>query len=187
LSRLSVFRLFWGKYKINYVCRLEKLKKSPLADGQRDKNTQIQDMKFFKSDIRDISKELPPDSVDVVITELYLGPLRFENRRSPVGTGGLTYIDKEIKNLSALYIGALKESRKILKANGRVVIIFLVYKIGKEAHLLPILAALGKIDWRPEPLLPSYLLKNPKINITRRQSVIYSRPGPKSLAGDNCL
>jgi len=167
--------------KKNLDWLLEKLKKRPSVESQEDKNTPSQNIKIFKNDVRNISKNLPPRSVDAIVTEPYLGPLKFERQKSSAGAGGPAGVDKEIKKISNLYIDAFKEFKKILKTNGRVVIIFPAYKIGKETRFLPILTDLEKVGWCLEPFLPAYLLKNPEIKITRRQSVIYSRPDQRIL------
>ncbi len=130
----------------------------------RDNRPEIQvNIKIFQCDVREISEKLSVNSVDFVVTEPYLGPLRItsDNQQSI------------IENLSGLYVSAFKELKKVLKPGGTMVVVFPVYN---KLHFLPILEELKKIGWRRQSLLPDFLLKNKVINITDRQSVIYSRP-----------
>jgi len=56
-----------------------------------------------------------------------------------------------------------------------VVIIFPVFKIKGKLQFLPILDKLKNQGWQTQPPIPSSLLKNPLIKITKRESIIYSR------------
>lgn len=130
-------------------------------------------------DVRKLDKKIVPQSVDAIITEPYLGPLQIKNFK------------QEIKILSDLYISAFKSFKKVLKPDGRVVIIFPVFSakgesasggsIKNKLHFLPILDTLKKIGWQIQMPLPQYLLDNPVIKITSRRSIIYSRPNQKVL------
>lgn len=127
---------------------------------------QDKNIKIFQCDVRKLSEKLPVNSVDLVVTEPYLGPLRI----TPDNWQAI------IKNLSSLYIGSFKELKKILKPGGTMVVIFPVFKIKNKEHFLPILEELSKIGWQRRPLLPDFLLKNKGLSVTDRRSVVYSRP-----------
>ena len=146
---------------------------APLAGQAGGKNkipkTQIKNVKIFRSDVREISKKIAPHSIDAIVTEPYLGPLKISNFKF------------QISNLSDLYLSAFKEFKKILKPDGRVVIILPIFRVGRRLHFLPILDKIKKMGWRLEIPIPDYLLKNPVIKITSRGSMIYSRPGQKVL------
>lgn len=132
-------------------------------------NRLLNNVKIFHSDVRKISKKIRNNSVSLIATEPYLGPLKI---KTPVIV---------IKKLSSLYLLAFKEFEKILKPDGQVVIIFPVFKIDGKEFFLPILDQLKGMGWQREDFLPKFLLKNKTIRITKRNSIVYSRPGQRIL------
>ena len=134
-------------------------------------NKSFKQARVFQSDVAKMSKKIAANSIDTIITEPYLGPLRFN----------ASDLKSIIKELSQLYIDFFKEFKKVLKFNGQVVIIFPVFRINNKLNFLPILDDLNKIGWQIKSPLPQYILDNPVIKITGRQSIIYSRPNQKIL------
>ncbi len=126
---------------------------------------------IFQSKVEKISQKLANHSIDLIVTEPYLGPIKFK-------TAAVNFI---IKELSQLYLKAFSEFKKILKPNGRIVIIFPVFKTKTRQQFLLILDKLKKMGWQIEPVIPYPLLKDPVIKITDRQSIIYSRPDQRVL------
>jgi tRNA G10 N-methylase Trm11 len=75
----------------------------------------------FKADIIDIQKFLSPKSVDVVVTEGYLGP--------PLhGTESQKVLDRNASQIHELWIETLQTLKPILKPNAKLVIITPEYK-----------------------------------------------------------
>lgn len=135
------------------------------------KETEINKIIIFYSDSRRLGNKIKRESVGLVATEPYLGPLRFnlsDNR----------FI---VRELAQLYFLTFRELKKIVKKNGRVVMIFPIFRIKGKEYFVQILEQLKKIGWQAEPPLPDYLLKNKVINITKRNSIIYSRPNQTVL------
>jgi len=109
---------------------------------------------IFQSDARKISQKIESSSVDLIVTEPYLGPLKIKDWQL------------EIKKISNLYLASFKEFKKILKPEGRICIIFPAFLTSsKDLHLLPILEELKKIGWEIESFIDG----------TERGSIIYSR------------
>ncbi|MDA2935809.1 50S ribosomal protein L11 methyltransferase [Patescibacteria group bacterium AH-259-L05] len=141
-----------------------------VRDDKEGTSSRVQQgVSLYRCDAQELSKKIPQHSIDAIITEPYLGPLKIGNLKA------------EIKILSDLYINAFKSFKKVLKSDGRVVIIFPVFSIKNKLHFLPILDTLKKIGWQIRMSLPQYLLDNPVIKTTSRQSIIYSRPNQKIL------
>ena len=90
-------------------------------------NYQISSSKYqiFQCDATHISQKLPPESIDAIVTEPYLGPV-VEDRRRKIENGKLRNV---ILGLEKLYIGCLREWYKILKPDGRVVIALPSFKL----------------------------------------------------------
>lgn len=73
-------------------------------------------------DARNLTKEIKPNSIDAIITEPYLGaPLR--------GSESEDFIKKQISELSDLYKKSFEQFEKVLKKDGKVVIIIPQFKI----------------------------------------------------------
>ncbi|MCX7778776.1 MAG: DNA methyltransferase [Patescibacteria group bacterium] len=135
-------------------------------------NSKLQFIKIKKCDVRNLSQVLSPNSVEAIVTEPYLGPLKISNA---------VQISNLINELSQLYCTAFREFKKILKKDGRIVIIFPIFKINSRLNFLPILDELKKSDWQIINPLPKELRKKPIIQLTCRGSIIYCRPDQKIL------
>lgn len=122
----------------------------------------------FQCDARELSKKLRPSSIDAIVTEPYLGPTRILNYK--------LQIPKIIQEISDLYLSAFQEFKKILKKDGRVVIIFPVFNVGHMVSNIPILDEIKKMGYKVEIPISEGLRKHPVIKITPRGSIIYSRP-----------
>jgi tRNA G10 N-methylase Trm11 len=115
---------------------------------------------FNISTIR-LSQKIPTNSVDVIVTEPYLGPQR-----------GKIDFQKTIRELEQLYSETFKEFYKILKTDGRIVMIWPV--IYNKYFLNP------KIQgWKIICPLSQELKNNPQIKLTNRNTIIYGREGQK--------
>jgi tRNA G10 N-methylase Trm11 len=120
--------------------------------------------KLFEISATDISKKVAPNSIDAIVTEPYLGPQR--GNPDPVKT--------KIE-LEKLYSAALREFKKILKIDGRVVMIFPVRAEGTrpDFHFMnPNLDGWQVINPLPENLQSI-------LHTTRRGTIVYGRPGQK--------
>jgi tRNA G10 N-methylase Trm11 len=108
----------------------------------------------FQADVRNLSQKIKPKSIDFIISEPYLGPLKINNWA------------KEVKEISSLYLAAFQEFFHILKPRGRICIIFPVFKKNQKAHFLPILKEIKNLGYDLVSL----------DNSSQRGSLIYSRP-----------
>ncbi len=129
----------------------------------------IADYKLFEYDVRHISKNLPPRSIDAIITEPYLGP-PLRGNETP------EKIQEIIEELSSLYLAAFGEFKKILKPDGRVVMLFPVFHTIKQDFFLPILDKIKKIGFSVTDPLPENLKQYSFLKTTPRKSILYFRP-----------
>ncbi|MCX6781794.1 MAG: methyltransferase domain-containing protein [Candidatus Magasanikbacteria bacterium] len=130
----------------------------------RNKNLQKSKVDLFSSDITDLTRRLEPDSIDAIITEPYLGkPLH--------GTETVAELKKQAIELSTLYRMAFVTFKKIVKKNGRVVIIFPRFRYNNEWITINILDSLKILGFTPETLI--------KIGNRTVDSLPYSRPNQK--------
>lgn len=130
-------------------------------------------MKIFPADVRILSQLLTPGSIDAIVTEPYLGPTKILNLKSQ--------ILNLIAELSELYLAAFRELKQVLKKDGRLVIVFPVFKEGVKLHYLPIMEEVKEHGWQIVSPLTGVLSQNNIIKLTERQSIIYSRPDQQVL------
>ncbi len=118
-------------------------------------------LKLAVKKAENLSKFIKADSADAIITEPFLGPQRGQINFSVV-----------ISNLEAMYSEAIKEFFKVLKANGRVVMVWPNFYGQKP--MTPLHAGFKIISMIPDDLRGSEFIKK-----TGRDTIIYGRPGQK--------
>lgn len=124
----------------------------------------ISNVKLLNRSVLELSKFIKPNSVDAIITEPYLGPQR--------GKVDFKKITVELENL---YSKSLAEFKKILKSNGRVVMIFPVFQKSRASQILfPNLNGFKIIN----PIQKN-VQNNKFINLTNRNTIVYGREGQK--------
>lgn len=117
--------------------------------------------RLFKKNVLDLSKFIKKESIDLIVTEPYLGPQR--NFFQP------TLLSRELNDL---YSQALAEFFIALKPGGRVVMVWPVFF--NKHFLNPELGGFKMIS-----PLPQKLLTDERLTITKRQTIVYGRPGQK--------
>ena len=124
---------------------------------------------LLECDVRRLSNKFPPQSIDAIITEPYLGPpLR--------GDEPPEKIKNIIKELSDLYLGAFREFKKILKPDRKISILFPVFHTEKQDLFLPILEEIKKIGFTATDPIPKEFKKYSFLKTTPRNSILYFRP-----------
>jgi len=119
---------------------------------------------LLKTSVCDLRKKIKPTSIDAIITEPYLGPQR-----------GKFDVQKIIKELEKLYSASLEEFKKILKPDGRIVMVWPIFKTSSNSYNLnPNLSGLKIIN-----SIPKNLRQHPVIKLTDRNTIIYGRQGQK--------
>jgi len=88
-----------------------------------ENNLQNVKTNIFLSPSTELSSKLKPQSVDVIISEPYMGkPLH--------GHEPKIILDKQIEELQALYISTFKTFHKVLRAGGTIIFIIPKFKFG---------------------------------------------------------
>ena len=125
----------------------------------------ITNYELFNKNAAGLSKFIKGKSVDAVVTEPYLGPQR-----------GKIDVKKTVQELEQLYSKSLIEFKKILKPDGRIVMIFPVFTNNNFQNRLinPNLNGFKIIN-----PIPKNLRNNKIIKLTDRKTIIYGRPGQK--------
>ena len=111
----------------------------------------ISQVQIFLADVIKLTEKVQPQSVDCIVTEPYLGPVKSQ-------------ASFNIKELENLYLKAFEEFYTVLKKEGTVVIIFPITN-GQHINILNDVKRMGFVTQAigPEP----------------RKSVIYSRAGQR--------
>lgn len=137
------------------------------------------EVELLRSSAENLAEKVKKNSVDVIVTEPYLGP--------PWREGYDMNLPSIVKDLSRMYINAFNGFKNILKDKGIVVIIFPVFKekisnrgLCPVYKFMPIIQDVLKIGFEPVNLLTADLLSQKKIFppgtvFERRNSIIYSR------------
>ncbi len=118
-------------------------------------------------DARTLSRIHKPSSINAIVTEPYLGPVRtkkstFQNLL-PV-----------ISSLSALYSGFLKEVHPLLKNNGVIVMVWPVWLSRGVQTFLPLYEKLPAIGYAAEKTVPHHGVSK---HITARGTILIAREG----------
>jgi len=159
--------------------------KSAQAVNDTKKNINWIKDKFSIHDLRstiyelkatELTKIIKLNSINAIVTEPYLGPQR-----------GRIDIKKTIAELNKLYSNAIKEFKKILVPNGRVVMIWPIFHVahppaslrsrcgrGNTKHITPDINNFKIIN-----PIPKNLRKNKTVNLTGRNTIIYGREGQR--------
>lgn len=116
---------------------------------------------LFKKSVLDLDKFIKKESVDYIVTEPYLGPQR-----------GFFQPAMVVRELNDLYSKSLLEFAKVLKKDGRVVMVWPVFL---NKHFLN--PDLG--DFKIVSPLSQDLLSDKNLKVTVRQTVVYGRPGQR--------
>lgn len=137
-----------------------------VADARKNIDwLQLKNGRVIKCDAASLSKCFPPNSIDAIITEPFLGP--------PLkGRETNQQIQKIVEELTQLYLAGLREFTKMLKPNG---VIIMIWPVLQQRVFLPLLGKLAALRLRVEPLLPPTFQQN----LTPRQTLIYARPDQK--------
>ena len=117
---------------------------------------------IFLSDASNNNGYLKKKIVDAIVAEPYLGPQR-----------GKFDVEKVVRELNRLYSNSLKGFEKILKPDGRIVMIWPIFKrSGSSFKLKPELGNLKVVN-------PLSSIQNRNLELTNRNTIIYGRKGQK--------
>ncbi|MCK5211594.1 methyltransferase domain-containing protein [Candidatus Parcubacteria bacterium] len=131
-----------------------------------EKKFEIRNSKFeiIKSSATELTKKIKPSSIDAIVTEPYLGPQR-----------GRINIKQTVAELNKLYSNALKEFKKVLAPNGRVVMVWPIFRVTHNLErITPNLT-----DFKIINPISKNLQENKTVNLTSRNTIIYGREGQR--------
>lgn len=144
---------------------------SPKAIADTEKNLQWIAEKFsiantktrlFQSTAQSLAQKIKAHSIDVIVTEPYLGPQR-----------GNVDPQKIKLELEKLYSEAIQQFSKILKDNGTVVMVWPVFKNQRQdINITPNIDGFKIISTLPSPI-------KKRLALTNRGTIVYGRPGQK--------
>jgi len=129
-------------------------------------------IKLHPVDVKKLDKKIPSNSVDVIISEPYLGPPKQKN----ISVTDMLALIQELENL---YLAAFNAFKKIVKPGGRIIIVFPLFKTKYGIFLLKILEQLEKMGFFRINPLPEKVSLFAKVSPTARGSLIYQRPDQK--------
>ncbi|MCX6746327.1 MAG: DNA methyltransferase [Candidatus Parcubacteria bacterium] len=110
-------------------------------------------VQVFSLPVEQLNQKIKPNSIEAIITEPYLGPLIKGNENT-------RQIESIIKELELQYLKAFNEFQIILKNQGKIVIIFSIFKMKDYTKQLEIFDQIKKIGF----------------NLINKEQLIYYRP-----------
>ena len=123
-----------------------------------------------QSDVRQLLKTLKPNSINLIVTEPYLGPPRMKRDKYS--------IQKVVTELEQLYHEAILQFDKILKNNGKVTMVWPVFMIeNNEPVFLNTKNILKNSSFQKTDSLFGF--KNKVLKLTDRRTLLYKREGQK--------
>lgn len=128
--------------------------------NQKFKISIQENLKISKINATEIARFVPLNSIDRIITEPYLGPQR-----------GHINVNEVVKELNILYSRSLNDFYKILKPEGKIVMVWPVFvnkRLDVDINKLKIVYP-----------LPEILKRNNVIRLTNRNTIVYGREGQK--------
>jgi hypothetical protein len=138
-------------------------------------------LRIEKISAAELGKKNQENSVDYIVTEPYLGPQR-----------GRIDFEKTITELNGLYSKAIREFAKVLKASGRVSMVWPLFAKASRSKPRPggdfrskEIATAGIFlnpeisGFRMAELFSGNLRNNKIIELTKRNTIIYGRSGQK--------
>jgi len=126
-------------------------------------------------DATELTDFIDNNSIDAIVTEPFLGPQRGDHE-----------IRKVKQELEALYSDTIKEFKKILKKEGRIVMLWPAFTSNKEMRITNSKSSRTNL----ETITPDFTgfkivnplpedLRSPKISTTGRGTIIYGREGQR--------
>ena len=124
---------------------------------------------LFVADAKKLSENLPKIEIDAVVTEATLGPAYGTSPKPQE-------IERNFKELEAIYIGAFESFKKFLVPGKRVVVALPAYRTEKGYIYFPGIDKLAKTGYDIVDPLPEIVAeKYPFLQITARKSLVYDR------------
>lgn len=122
-----------------------------VEDTKKNMDWMQTEAQCFVSAAADITQHLSKTSVDLIVTEPFLGKPR-------TGKEGRSTIEKTISELATLYANSFATCASVLKKNGVCVVAFPVHFIGEQSFPLPIDRILQHAGLKRAPLFDTDLL-----------------------------
>lgn len=123
-------------------------------------------LKIFPQDVQTISQTISSNSIDVIVTEPFLGPPLYQKPE-------ISKIKNIISQVSPLYSSAFRQFAKILKSGGKVVIIFPAFIEKNQLYCIEILEDLKRIGFELVNYLPTEITRDLTTFISKRNTVLY--------------
>ncbi len=121
-------------------------------------------IKIYQSAVEKLSVNIEKNSVDVVVTEGFLGPALYGNEKRED-------VANIIKGLEKIYLSAFKEFEKILARDGKLVIVFPILFQREALKIDDSIKKLGFIEINPFSTL--------RIKLHEKSELFYHREGQK--------
>lgn len=135
---------------------------------QRYKNLNISSYNIFihQVDVRKITQKIQKNSVDVVVTEPYLGP--------PLhATPSIHSIGAILSEVKKLYLETFAQMKEIVKSDGKIVFIFPAFPHHGRMNFVEIIREVEAIGFRQRGFFPNLAVSKYSLHQTGRNTILY--------------
>ncbi len=126
--------------------------------------------KLFVSDATHVSPNIVAESIDAIVTEPFMGPALGGNDKFPMSNDK---IKNHVKGLEKLYIGCLRDWKKVLKPGGKVVIALPQYAVGGREYFVK--SVIDRCETLGYTLLAGPIAYNRPQAVVRRKFYIFQK------------
>ncbi len=137
-----------------------------LFDNYRQLDESLFNTNIFLSDVRSIAQNISHNSIDVIITEPYLGAPLFKRPSYEI-------ISSTLHEVGKLYLSAFLEFKKILNMGGKVIIVFPAFEDCGKMYFVEVLGKIKEIGFSQLELIPTEMTKNNLLQLTNRNTALY--------------
>lgn len=123
-----------------------------------------------KNDVKNLSQKFEKNSIDLIVTEPFMGDARLIHRSNDNKT-----IQKISQELQELYLSAFREFKKILKPQAKIIFVFPIFNINNQKIYTLDVDIISQLGFQ----LQSPDIKSPRLS--PNNNIVYSRFGQKVI------
>lgn len=138
----------------------------------KERGTTVNDLDVFAAKASEVAERLPHNTVDIIVTETYLGlPRR--------GVETAEDLHKAVGYITTLYRESFASLRNVLKEDGVVVVAAPMHKLGKETFEAPIVEIFEDLGYWHDPIIPGDLIYHREEQLVGRHFFRFRKSTPK--------
>lgn len=139
----------------------------------KERGIAVKDVDVFAAKASEVANRLPENSIDLVVTETYLGMPRR-------GTETIDEVKKAVEYIGTLYRESFSSMRKVLKDDAVLVIAAPVHMLGKESFEAPVEDIMTELGYWSDPVTENPLMYHREDQLVGRRFFRFRKSAPKT-------